>query len=106
MSPRVSKTVACVVLLVCLLCPIFELFDRWDHTAETGNDTECALVIAGLCVGVAYAFARLVLASPIINAVSEVVLHLFVGTSLVLGERSFFFVVPIPLSPPDLALRI
>ena len=31
------------------------MFDRWDHTAQDGNDTEANIVIVALCVGVVYA---------------------------------------------------
>jgi hypothetical protein len=49
-----------VVLLTCLICPLLELFDSWDDTIQSGNDTEYALVILALCVGVAYSFARFI----------------------------------------------
>jgi hypothetical protein len=31
-----------------------EIFDQWDHTAQTGSDTEYTFVVLTLCVGVAY----------------------------------------------------
>lgn len=105
MLSRASKNIAALILLVCLLCPILELFDHWDHTSQTGDDTEYTLVVVGLCVGVAYAFARFVLTSPAVEAVSEIILH-FSSSALAPGGRGPFFVVPIPLSPPILALRI
>jgi len=49
-----------VVLLTCLICPLVETFDTWDHTIQTGNDTEYPLVLLALCVGVAYSMARFV----------------------------------------------
>jgi len=33
------------ILVVCLVLSLVELFDRWDHTIQTGNDTEYTLVI-------------------------------------------------------------
>jgi hypothetical protein len=50
-----------LVLLICVVCPVLEMFDQWDHTVQTGNDTEYSFVILGLCVGASFAFARAVL---------------------------------------------
>jgi hypothetical protein len=44
--------------LICVVCPVLETFDSWDHTIQTGNDSEYALVVLALCVGAAYSFAR------------------------------------------------
>jgi hypothetical protein len=46
------------IFVVCLAAPVLEMFDRWDQTLQTGNDTEANLVIAALCVGVAFVAAR------------------------------------------------
>lgn len=56
-SPRI---IVSLVLLICLLCPFLEMFDHWDHTIQTGNDTEYALILIALCVGFACSVARLV----------------------------------------------
>lgn len=47
-----------LVLAICLVCPVVEMFDCWDHTPQTGNDTEYTFVIVGLCFGALYTFAR------------------------------------------------
>ena len=106
MSIRASKIVTTAALLICLFCPIVESFDQWDHTVQTGNDTEYTLVVVGLCVGVAYTFARFVLASLTAKAVSDIILHFSSHSPLAPGARSPFFIVPISLGPPALALRI
>jgi hypothetical protein len=59
MWARVSQVIVAVVLLICVGCPLLEMFDQWDHTLQTGNDTEYALVVLALCVGVAFAIAKL-----------------------------------------------
>ena len=56
-----------VAVTICLLCPIVELFDRWDHTEQTGNDTEYTLVVVGLCVGAAYSVGRLLIRSQVLR---------------------------------------
>lgn len=40
--------------MVCIVCPVIELFDYWDHTLQTGNDTEYTFVVLALCVGFAF----------------------------------------------------
>ena len=59
----VSRITVTLALLTCLICPLVELFDNWDHTIQAGNDTECALLIVALCVGVAYSTARFIFKS-------------------------------------------
>ena len=54
MSTKFSRGVVTLVLAICIVCPVIEMFDHWDHTLQTGSDTEYAFVILGLCVGVAY----------------------------------------------------
>ena len=56
-SPRI---IVPLVLLICLVCPFLEMFDHWDHTLQTGSDTEYTLVLVALCVGFACSVARLV----------------------------------------------
>jgi len=93
-------------LVTCLVCPLVELFDNWDHTAQTGNDTEYALVVLALCVGVAYSFARFIFKSALLG---------FVGKSLFAScAQKFSFSAPSSFtsllfdatSSPPLPLRI
>jgi hypothetical protein len=58
---KASHLIVTLILSICVVCPLIEMFDRWDNTAQTGNDTEYAFVILGLCVGVSYTFASAVL---------------------------------------------
>ena len=69
MRTRASRIIATVILVTCLVCPLVELFDNWDHTVQTGNDTEYALVVLALCVGVAYSFARFIFKSALLGFV-------------------------------------
>jgi hypothetical protein len=52
------KIIAACVVIVCVVCPALELFDSWDDTMQSGYDTEYAVVLAALCVGIAYWIAR------------------------------------------------
>jgi hypothetical protein len=54
-----AYVIVAIVLVACVVCPVLELFDHWDHTLQTGNDTEYAFVVLALCIGVAFVLARL-----------------------------------------------
>jgi len=71
MGTRASRIIAAVILVTCVVCPLVELFDNWDHTIQTGNDTEYALVVLALCVGVAYSFARFIFKSALLGFVAK-----------------------------------
>src|SRR5207237_3269015 len=51
-----------VILATCLGAPVLEMFDRWDRTAQDGNETEVNLVVVALCVGVAFSVAGAIVA--------------------------------------------
>jgi len=82
------------------------MFDNWDHTIQTGNDTEYALVVLALCVGVAYSFARFIFKSAPLGFVANTLFASCAQKSFFIGLSSF----PLPLfdvtSPPPLPLRI
>ncbi len=101
-----ARVIIAIVLLTCVVCPVLELFDHWDHTFQTGNDTEYNFVVLGLCVGVAYAFARFVLGFPLLEFATSLVSNLCASKSLSSGWRASPFFTPIPLALPILALRI
>ena len=105
MLRRTSKVIINAVLLICLLCPILELFDQWDHTVQTGNDTEYVLVVVGLCVGVAYAGGRYLAISTVVKSFSEIMPYLSATTTFVASGCSHFNAAISP-SPPALPLRI
>jgi hypothetical protein len=50
--------VVTLVLLTCLVCPVMQMFDRWGHEAQTGQDSESALVVIALCLGVTFSLVR------------------------------------------------
>jgi len=65
------SVIVTLALLICLVCPLVEMFDSWDHTIQTGNDTEYALVLVVLCVGAAHLAARLILKPILLGAVAK-----------------------------------
>jgi hypothetical protein len=71
MRSRATRIAATLALLACLVCPLVETFDNWDHTIQTGNDTEYALVALALCVGVAYSFAGFIFKSALLGFVAK-----------------------------------
>jgi hypothetical protein len=62
----IVKFAAITVLVVCIGSHVSELLDTWDHTFQTGNDIESALVILALTLG-----ATLALASAVILLVAR-----------------------------------
>jgi hypothetical protein len=101
-----SRSLATLVLIACIACPLVELFDQWDHTLQTGNDTEYALVVIALCVGATYCFTQVILKSVAIGFVVKRVCGSFSQKSYFL--LSWNFAVPFSdvTSPPPLFLRI
>jgi hypothetical protein len=106
MRSRASRITVTLVLLTCVICPLLETFDTWDHTAQTGNDTEYALVVLALCVGVSYSFARYIFKSTLLSFVTN-------GVSASCAQRVLFsapwrltLLLFDAISPPPLPLRI
>jgi hypothetical protein len=93
-------------LITCLVCPLVELFDNWDHTIQTGNDTEYALVVLALCVGVAYSFARFIFKSALLGFVANNLLASCAQKFFFTGPPSFALPLFDVTSPPPLPLRI
>src|SRR3979411_1752798 len=58
---RFQRGVVTLVLAICIVCPAIEMFDHWDHTLQTGQDTEYAFVVLALCAGASLTFARALL---------------------------------------------
>jgi hypothetical protein len=106
MRSRTSRLIAAVILVTCIVCPLVDLFDNWDHAIQTGNETEYALVVLALCVGLAYSIARFILTFPLFRCAGDLVSKLCACRFLPFTFCGPFFVFPIPLSPPALALRI
>ena len=100
------RFVIAIVLFTCLVCPLVEMFDSWDHTLQTGNDTEYALVLLALCVGVTYSFARFVLKSTLLGFVAKGVFPSCAQKSCFSAPRSFALLLFDATSPPSLPLRI
>ena len=105
MHCRRPRLTALFLLLICLVCPLVESLDMWHGTFDDGNDTEFALVIAALCLGLGYIAARLLFKSEFASSI--------LGSTFAHRSHPFFaFVLGFhPLSfeatsPPLLPLRI
>jgi hypothetical protein len=94
-----------LILVTCLVCPLVEMFDSWDHTLQTGNDTEYALVVLALCAGVTYSLARIVFKSPL-GFLAKSVFAFQGRKSFLSARRSFMLPLLGATSPPPLPLRI
>ncbi len=106
MRSRASRIIATVILVTCLVCPLVEMFENWDHTIQTGNDTEYALVVLALCVGVAYSFARFIFRSALLGFVARSVFTSYAQKFFFAEASSFALSLFDVTSPPLLPLRI
>ena len=106
MRSRLPRITVTLVLLICFVCPFVEMFDRWDHTIQTGNDTEYSLVVLALCIGFGYSAARFLFGASLRSGGSARA----VSKSAELESLAFVFRRVIQLassiSPPRVALRI
>jgi hypothetical protein len=105
MKSRASFFLAAFILAVCLLCQVAEIFDRWDHTLQTGDDTEYTFVVLALCAGAAISLKWV--------APGMAVPNFPVRTASDCSSRSLFLTlwhwseeVLVPASPPPVCLRI
>src|SRR5438093_9152416 len=106
MLSRVSRLTVTLVLLTCLVCPLLETFDTWDHTLQTGSDTEYGLVLIALCVGVSYSFARFIFKSTLLALVAKKVFASCLQKSFPFTPCSFASAFLDATSSPPLPLRI
>jgi hypothetical protein len=106
MRSRATRITVALPLLICFVCPIVETFDHWDHTIQTGNDTEYTLVVLALCVGVAYSFARFVFKSALLRFVAKSVFASFAQKSFLSASCRFTLLLSDATSPPPVPLRI
>lgn len=77
----------------------------WHSTFDDGNDTEFALVIAALCLGLGYIAARLLFKSAFFASIFSRVLGHYPEHSLAL-VRGFHPLCYAATGPPLLPLRI
>jgi hypothetical protein len=94
-----------LALGVCLVCPLVDLFDQWDHTLQTGHDTEYPLVIIALCVGAAILLGRLTVTFFLKPSVSSIRCTIESPVNLVSSSMNATELTLVLESPP-LSLRI
>jgi hypothetical protein len=105
MRSRASFIIATLVLAVCFVCHAAEMFDQWDHTLQTGDDTEYTFVILALCVGIACSLKWFIPRITLPNSQTETASYPRPRT-LFSAATNWFSAVQIPPSPPAAALRI
>lgn len=107
MRAKASWIAGFIALAICVVCPIVDLFDQWDHALLTGNDSEYPLVVLALCVGLAFALARIAIRIsshvPASGRTSAIAMAASLFSSLM--EPAAVVFAP-GSSPPALPLRI
>jgi hypothetical protein len=97
--------VVILLFVTCLVCPVTQMFDRWDHELQSGQDTESAMVVVALCLGVTFSLVQAILR---ISRVLPSIRNLSACTSL--GSLQFpvgaAADVLASASPPPAILRI
>jgi hypothetical protein len=106
MRSRARRLIVTLVLVTCFICPLVEMLDHWDHTIQTGNDTEYALVVLALSVGVAYSFARHIVESALLGFLAKSVFASCSQKSFISAPCRFTSLLFDATSPPSLPLRI
>ena len=100
---NLRRFVTGVILAICIGTPLMEMFDRWDRELQDGNDTEINLVVAAVCVGVAFCTAAAVVAAVRASARRT---GLFVVTLDSTFAALLALPTPIPNSRPPTPLRV
>jgi hypothetical protein len=106
MKSRATTIIVALVLAICLVCPLVEMFDHWDHTVQTGNDTEYTFVILALCVGALYTLARTALRMSRSSQSKRTDIPGGFLASFSWGSVNLIVEALISASPPLTALRI
>lgn len=105
MRSRAQFLAAALILAICLVGQIAEIGDQWDHTLQTGNDTEYTFVVLALCAGVAYSLKWFVPQIALQSAREAASSRPLISSAL-LASRRLSFPVFTPASPPSAELRI
>ena len=92
------------VIAISLGGPIVEMLDRWDESAQDGNDTEINVVVAALCAGVAFAIGTILIVSRI-RALAAASAARFTAIAMVAHDVASL-PVPIPTTSPPAVLRV
>jgi hypothetical protein len=101
----VARRLAIVAIVaVCLGGSIAEIFDRWDQTLQDGNDTEVNVVVAALCVGIAFAIGTIAVINRI-RALSSASARRILVSRMDVREVAAFL-TPLPTSSPPTVLRV
>jgi len=104
LDPVVRRLFIAAIIAISLGGPIAEIFDRWDQTMKDGNDTEMNVIVAALCIGVAFAIGTVVVANRI-RALSSTSAGRV--TAMRVAVRVFVsFLAPVPTSSPPTILRV
>ena len=100
----VRRVAITAVIAICLGGPIVEMFDRWDHTVPDDNDTEANVVVAALCIGVAFAIGTIV----VVNRIRGLASSSARGVLVPLGapREGASLLRPAPTVSPPIALRV
>jgi transcriptional regulator with PAS, ATPase and Fis domain len=98
------RSAVLIIMAAMLGGHVTELLDHWDHTAQTGKDSDYAVVVIAGCLGLAFAVA---------HCAASVFKHLRAFVASRMQQKTFIFeplltetAVPGPAPPGFISLRI
>jgi len=100
----VRRLFIAAIIAVSLGAPIAEMFDRWDQTLKDGNDTEANVVVAALCIGVAFAIGTIVVTGRI-RAISSASAGRAIAARVAIRDVASVL-APVPTVSPPAILRV
>ena len=100
----VRRLFIAAIIAIALGAPIAEMFDRWDQTMKDGNDTEINVVVAALCIGIAFAIGTAVVAERI-RALASTSAGRVAATRLPVQDFASIL-LPVPTGSPPAILRV
>jgi hypothetical protein len=98
------RLLSAAIIAITLGAPIVEMFDGWDQTLKDGNDTEANVVVAALCVGVAFAIGTIAIAGRI-RTLSSAATRRVIGARAVIRQVASAL-APVPTVSPPSILRV
>jgi hypothetical protein len=92
------------IIAIAVGAPLVEISDRWNQTLKDGNDTEANVVVAALCVGVAFAIGTVIIIGRI-RALSSFPAFPVVAIRAAVGRVASTLTPVLTASPPTV-LRV
>src|SRR5262245_41803017 len=102
----VRRVFGAVIIAICIVVPLVESVDNWDNTLSDGNDNEANVVIAAVCVGLAWSAAANIFVVSDVRALPIDARFQTSPSAVVTPACVIAIALPFATASPPLALRI